>query len=57
MKPRIYDHLQPPPDYTPDEKKDALEAFLDPVSMMGLNLLKEEISKRLQEKLDIEAHV
>jgi len=47
VKPRIYDHLQPPPEYTPDEKKDALEAILDPVSLMGLNLLKEEIARRL----------
>jgi hypothetical protein len=50
VKSRIYDHLQHPPSYTPDEKKDALEAFLDPVSMMGLNLLKDELTKKLQEK-------
>ena len=39
------------------EKKDALEAFLDPVNMMGLSLIKDELAKRQLERLEIEQHI
>ena len=56
-KSRLLDHFTQPPDYTPEEKKDALEAFLDPATVVGLNILKDELSRRLQEKSDMEAYV
>ncbi len=34
-----------------------LDTILDPVSMMGLNLFKDEQTKKLQEKADLEALV
>ncbi len=39
------------------EKKEALETFLEPVTVIGLNMLKDELSKKMQEKLDMEAHI
>ncbi len=39
------------------EKKEVLDTILDPVSMMGLNLFKDEQTKKLQEKADLEALV
>jgi hypothetical protein len=42
-KSRLLDHFTQPPDYTPEEKKEALETFLDPVTVVGLNILKEEL--------------
>lgn len=34
-----------------------METFLEPVTVIGLNLLKEELTKKLQEKLDMENHL
>jgi hypothetical protein len=42
-KSRLLDHFTQPPDYTPEEKKEALETFLDPVTVVGLNILKDEL--------------
>lgn len=39
------------------EKKEVLDTILDPVSMMGLNLFKDEQTKKFQEKADLEALV
>jgi hypothetical protein len=65
VRSRIYDHIHAPPDYTPEgklaiarfhtERKEAMEAFLEPATIMGLNLLRDELVKRQQEKADLEA--
>ena len=56
-KSRLLDHFTQPPDYTPEEKKEALENFLDPATVVGLNILKDELTRRLQEKADMESHI
>jgi hypothetical protein len=56
-KSRLLDHIVQPPDYTPEEKKEALETFLDPVTVVGLNIIKDELQRRVQEKQDMEQHV
>jgi hypothetical protein len=56
-KSRLMDHFNQPPDYTPEEKKEALETFLDPITVAGLNILKDELQRRLQDKSDMESHV
>jgi len=69
VRSRIYDHIHAPPDYTPKgkvcahkdstqtEKKEAMEAFLDPATIMGLTLLRDELVNRHKEKADLEALV
>lgn len=42
VRSRIYDHLMPPPEITAEEKKEVLDTILEPVSMIGLNLFKDE---------------
>mmetsp|Transcript_24625 Transcript_24625/g.24221 ORF Transcript_24625/g.24221 Transcript_24625/m.24221 type:complete len:113 (-) Transcript_24625:512-850(-) len=53
-KPKLYDYLTKPNGYSPKEKKDALEGFLQPENYYGLNMFKNEMQAKLQEKEEME---
>eukprot|EP00347_Sterkiella_histriomuscorum_P013593 403364123 len=50
VRSKIYDHLQPPREISPVEKRDVLEQFIQPQNLVGLKAIKNEIEAKCEER-------